>query len=142
MKTILIPVDYSAPARLAANFGLLLAGQCGARVILLHAYPVAATPASYTIPIQTTRRDETLHQQTGEFLQEFRYDLLQRHPSLTSVPVTTKVVSGSAKSVILSEATEVKADFIILGTSKASSTLENWISQHWRGCITAGRKSG
>ncbi|WP_171062896.1 universal stress protein [Larkinella sp. C7] len=127
MKTILIPVDYSASARLAADFGLLLAGQWQARVILLHAYPVTAIPAPYTIPVQTTERDETLHQQTGEYLQEFRDDLLRRHPLLASVPVTTKVVPGSAKSVILSESTELKADFVILGTSGANTTLENWL---------------
>ncbi|RCR70527.1 universal stress protein [Larkinella punicea] len=127
MKTILIPVDYSAPSRLAADFGLWLAGQLGAHVILLHAYPVAVMPALYTIPIQTTGSDETLYQQNGEYIQAFRDDLLRRHPSLNSVPVTTKVIPGSAKSAILSEATEMKADFIILGTSGASTTLENWL---------------
>jgi nucleotide-binding universal stress UspA family protein len=41
IKTILVPVDFSEASKMAAKYGLTLAGQLNARLILAHVVPDA-----------------------------------------------------------------------------------------------------
>jgi len=110
-KSILAPVDLSAPSRLAADTAASLAGRLGARLTLLHVVPPLA--ASRRRPLDATQLNARAAEGADERLQEIALRLQKVAPR-----VTTRVALGDAAAEILQAATAKKSppDLIVLAT--------------------------
>ncbi len=130
MKTILIPIDFSAHSRYTAHFGLELARQMQAGLLLLHV--VQPTPPIPTLSIPLTEPDawdRTLYEQMGKTMQQFQETLhdYQHEHGLADIQVRTSISVGQPADTILDEARSEHAEFIVIGTLGATNMLDKLI---------------
>ena len=111
LRSILVPIDFSGPAKHALQWALDLAGRYGAKVILLNVYPVPG----YVLPDGfVTAGPEVLNEieaKTKRSLEELA-DSLRLETDVT-IEVETAVGQGSAE--ILRFAEMHKVDMIAMG---------------------------
>jgi nucleotide-binding universal stress UspA family protein len=109
-KTLLVPTDFSACAKQAAEKALALARAFGGRVIFLHVierhtlYP----PAYGLAPVLSPISPEMLEPEWQEFLHEL--------PLGDGFAWEKRTREGSAAQTIAEVATEVGADLVVMGT--------------------------
>jgi nucleotide-binding universal stress UspA family protein len=118
MKTILVPTDFSDPAKNALTYALAIARKSGARVILMHAYH---RPASNT----TSFRDITpiLKQDAEQDLQRLIRQM-QADPLNASIVLEPVARRGNLVDELKKVVTETQADLIVMGTKGASGLAE------------------
>jgi nucleotide-binding universal stress UspA family protein len=109
LKTILHPTDFSECSRPAFELACRLAGQDGARLILLHVTTVPDLAyRGYGLPGSPL------------LVEEYRRDVCKRlevlQPPHPSVPVERRLAEGDPAEEILRTARETGADLIVLGT--------------------------
>ena len=114
-KRILVPTDFSADARRAADAAGLMAREFGGQLTLLHVVPdsdfrAAATEAAPGIPSS----EELEAQLRGEVRQAGQTEL--ERLAADGVSATFLNVEGPPASEIVRVAREQKADLIIMGT--------------------------
>ncbi|MFD2935163.1 universal stress protein [Spirosoma flavum] len=130
MKTILIPIDFSALSYSSAYFALELAQQMDAQVVLLHVIPAAAPVPAFNIPvIELTAWKNPLYDQMAEALRHFQGEIrdYQRQHALTSVPLRTRLVIGQPADGILEAADQENAIFIVMSTVGASNAWDKLV---------------
>jgi nucleotide-binding universal stress UspA family protein len=108
LKTILVPVDFSAASEKALAYAIPLARQCGAKITLLHVSQVqfCATEFAYT-PIEQTSIEGCVREQLESLASarlgpELRGGALVRH--------------GMPFYEIAKAAEEIEADMIVINT--------------------------
>ena len=106
-KTILVASDFSPTSDYAADYAMVLAGELGADLHVLHVVDVPSLlyqPATHAFDQQLTSMAET--------------EMAKRFPASRKdgVDVTVAIERGSAYSGIIDYATEHKVDMIVLGT--------------------------
>ncbi|MCA9563301.1 MAG: universal stress protein [Myxococcales bacterium] len=113
---ILIPVDFSASCRAAAEYGLKLAAQFGAEVDLLHVWD----PPSYIGPEVMISVPGGTSAALRDYVREEAQAELERFSSSLAVPdgvtVSTHLQGGDARLSILSQLEDVSYDLLIMGT--------------------------
>jgi nucleotide-binding universal stress UspA family protein len=111
MKRILCPVDFSEFSLRAIERAVSLADWFDAKLVALHVVPLptAAGPGSpyFPAPLQTTR-DE--HAQAEGDLKDWVAPFAER------VAIETRVRLGNAWREIMTEAKELPADLVVMGT--------------------------
>lgn len=130
MKTILIPIDFSAHSHDTAHFGLELAHRIQARVVLLHVVQPAPPVPSFGIPVvELSDWNDSLHRQMTNALQYYqnKLDEYKRQRGLGSIPIATRLVVGQAVDSILEVANAERAHFVVMGTVGASSPWDKLI---------------
>jgi nucleotide-binding universal stress UspA family protein len=118
MKTILVPTDFSQPAKNALIYALAIARKSGARIILMHAYHM---PASNT----TVFRDVTsiLKQDAERDLAHVARQLMA-DPQNAGIKLETAAIRGNLVNGLKKTADETKADLIVMGTKGTSGISE------------------
>ncbi|MBC3787594.1 universal stress protein [Spirosoma utsteinense] len=130
MKTILIPIDFSALAQSTAHFGLELAQRMTARIVLLHVVQPSPPVPTFNVPVvELTAWNDTLQAQMAQALSHFQGEIghYQRERGLTSVPISTRLVVGQPADCILDVAASEKASFIVMGTVGAANAWDKLI---------------
>jgi universal stress protein A len=112
MKTILTPVDFSSATRGVIAVALDLARTTGGRVVLLHVvqYPVITTDYGLTVEMlqETNEANQAAARKQLEHLEKSLSD--------EGVPVTSRQVNGFAPGNIIEQASDLNADYIVLGS--------------------------
>ncbi len=110
IKSILVPIDFSATSKKALQYALPFAEQFGAQIILLHVVEPVATPDSAYFPLMM--ENEQVSQACKAEL-----DLLCRQSALPAKLIEkTLVRRGVAFQEITEAARALKVDLIILTT--------------------------
>ena len=113
IRTILVPIDFSACSRAALDQAIDLARLVSARLVLLHSYwvSVSLTPVSslsWTIPPDFL---EKMREGTGAELEQ-----LTKRAAQMGVACESRVSAEPAVSCILELAKTLPADLIVMGT--------------------------
>jgi len=113
MKALLVPVDFSAVTEEVIATAVAFARAFGAKVHLLHVVqpPMVAT-AEYALPVEVVQEAMLASEKgaTGKlanYVERFR---------AASVTAEGKILTGVPVPLILEAATELKADFILMGS--------------------------
>jgi len=110
IKKILVPVDFSEPSKKAMNYGLSLALQFNARLVLAHLVP-SSTALVYTFPTESFAYEREQVKQAKSML-----------PSLIPmeyrdrVNLQTIVKIGDVRSELLGVIHDEKIDLLVMGT--------------------------
>ncbi len=112
MTTLLIATDFSDPSKNASFYGMRLAEQLGATVVLLHVYPFVIPTAETAILMCR----QELHRRSSQQLKREAKWLNRKK----SVKVIRRSEQGNPGKTILSVAKEVNAGWIIAGTTGVS----------------------
>ncbi|WP_044173467.1 universal stress protein [Flectobacillus major] len=121
MKIILLPTDFSANAKHAANFAVSLAELINAKIVILHAYapPVSTTP--FVIPLPQQGLMQEALEETKDALEEFKQFVTQQ----TSAEIETKLVFGNAVDNIIEATEKLEVDFVVIGSIGTGGILSN-----------------
>jgi nucleotide-binding universal stress UspA family protein len=110
ITTVLVPLDFSAPSRIALNHGVAFARRFRARLVLLH---IMETPPAlaYTFPadyakIETRHREQAWRMLSALVAPEDQDDL----------ELQIIVKAGNVEEEIASTIREAKADAVVMGT--------------------------
>lgn len=113
MKTILVPLDFSAVSRRVMDEATGLASVTNARIVLLHS--VAPPPIIVTdlAPLagEAMQLTNDLEKAADRHLRRTQRDLAAR-----GIEVETVSTSGFPVTQILAQAKKVKADYIVIGS--------------------------
>ncbi|WP_207491730.1 universal stress protein [Aridibaculum aurantiacum] len=114
MKTIVIATDFSHAANNATAYGVALAKDIGAEVLLLH----VCTPLAASADMIRITSDQEMLNDSRQLLQNqvIRF-------AGSEVKITARSVLGSASSMIISIAQEVDAAWIIVGMKAKDKSL-------------------
>jgi nucleotide-binding universal stress UspA family protein len=110
VKKILVPVDFSAPAKKALTYGLTLAGQFNANLLLAHIVP-ESTALMYAFP---TRLLEIEKEQYDKAKREV--ENLVSAEQATKVNLQTIVKIGSIEPELLGIVKDEGVDLVVMGT--------------------------
>ena len=130
MKTILIPIDFSALSHSTAHFGLDLAQRLNARAVLLHVVEPSPPVSVFEGPVVALGNwNDVLHDQMVQKLNQFQIDIrdYQRQQKLAAVPHSTRIVVGQPARAILEVAETERASFIIMGTVGAANAWDKLV---------------
>lgn len=116
MKTLLVPVDFSASTKPLVEKATAIAGDLGGRIVLLH---VTEPMASY-VPVGASMDVLTPAPPPTEVLDvsvlQERLDAMAADLRARGCEAQGKAISGLAVDDILEQAALEKADYIILGS--------------------------
>jgi universal stress protein A len=107
IRHILVPTDFSAPAKEALDVGLFLAERFGATLTLLHVFqpPIFVYAADIYVPF------DELERRAGDATRALAADARVRYPNVEPL-----VVEGTAWDRIVDIADRRGVDLIVLGT--------------------------
>ena len=130
MKTILIPIDFSALSHSTAHFGLHLAQRLNARAVLLHVVEPSPPASTFAGPVVALSNwNDVLREQMEQTLNQFQVEIrdYQRQHKLAAVPLSTRLVVGQPARAILDVAETEQARFIIMGTVGAANAWDKLV---------------
>jgi nucleotide-binding universal stress UspA family protein len=130
MKTILIPTDFSDPSKNAVEYGVRLAKEKNASLILLHVFhiPVVATDDPVLMPSFDELEDDNM-----EFLKEFENELKVKYAFTNPIESISK--PGFLVDEIAELVKEKNLDLIVMGITDAGKLSELLISSNSIGVI-------
>lgn len=115
MKTferILAATDFSPASQPALNEAERLARECGARLLIVHAYQIPALPAVAQAPASVYEDFQRAVRADGET----RLDALVAHARTRGIEAHGLLREGLPDEEILDTAAKEKADLIVMGT--------------------------
>jgi len=109
-KTIVVPIDFSACARLALNYAVELAAKLDASIHIVHAVgaQLFGTEVGLTVTQQTIDQIVEQHRVALDGM------VAERAGQAAFGPVSIEV--GDARSIIAATAERLRADLIVMGT--------------------------
>jgi universal stress protein E len=123
-RRVVVPIDFSAHSRAAADLGLAAIGDGDGELVLIHADPLPGAaptmPEPFYIAPQLWSALGSAHaQKVDERLAELRGELTAR--ARDGVTIRTELVQNDAAPGIVAFAEELGADLIVLGSHGASA---------------------
>jgi nucleotide-binding universal stress UspA family protein len=112
MKTFLVPVDFSAVTEEIISAASTFARAFNGKVVLLHTVQPQVITSEYALPVEALQ--ETMVAQEKNSAIKLTEHAAQFHAA--GIAAETLVRHGPPETTILEVATEVKADFIIMGS--------------------------
>jgi nucleotide-binding universal stress UspA family protein len=112
MKTILVPVDFSAVTAQVARTACEMARLTGSRLVLLHVLPLVTAFETYGLGSEIIRETAAAR----EKLRAADLAVLAKRCARTVKSVRTVQQTGNAVPVILEQAKKLKAAYIVLGS--------------------------
>jgi nucleotide-binding universal stress UspA family protein len=110
IKRILVPVDFSEPSQRAVEYGLSLALQFDARLVLTHIVP-SSTALIYTFPTESF----AFEKEQARYAKSMLPDLVpQEHRERVDLKTIVKV--GEVRSELLEIVKSEKIDLVVMGT--------------------------
>lgn len=127
MKTILFPTDFSANSIHASRYAAMLATKTGAKIIILHGYPVPIPIANeqqliFDTEISVLKSEAEATENLAVFTQKFITDT-----HLTSTNITQMIEYGLLSDVIIKVANTTDIDCIVMGTKGMDDAIDRWI---------------
>ena len=125
MNNILVPIDFSEPARNAATYALEFAKQTSAKVTFLHVYPMPTVATE--MPVLLSSYDEIEHDSLNllkQMAEELRSKL-----NYTS-PIECLVGPGYLLETVKEVVKEKSIDLIIMGITGAGAITERLIGSN------------
>jgi nucleotide-binding universal stress UspA family protein len=127
MKTILFPTDFSANSIHASRYAAMLATKTGAKIIILHGYPIPIPIANeqqliFDTEISVLKSEVDATENLGVFTQKFITDT-----HLTSTNITQMIEYGLLSDVIIKVANSTDIDCIVMGTKGIDDAIDRWI---------------
>jgi nucleotide-binding universal stress UspA family protein len=110
LKNILVPVDFSEPSRKAVTYGLTLAGQFNATLVLAHIVP-ESTALMYAFP---TRLPEIENEQYVRARREIDNLLPAEHSANLNLRTIVKI--GNIEKDLLGIVKDEDIDLVVMGT--------------------------
>jgi nucleotide-binding universal stress UspA family protein len=135
MKTILVPLDFSAASDLVVEAAARLARPFDARVVLLTVIQPPAVLAEYT-PILETIAEITA---AGEKNAARQLALIERKLSEEAVRAESIVATGSPVPMILEQAKETAADYIVMGSHGHTALYDLLVGSTTHGVLARAR---
>ncbi len=130
MKKVLVPTDFSAHAKQAAEVAAYLAKAAGGKVILLHVNTaVAYTPPLPDYSVPQAFDLEAYRENAAEALHALKKDLSQKE-GLEEVPFESRVEEGFLHTTIRRLAEEEGIDLVVMGTKGATGALEFFLGSN------------
>jgi nucleotide-binding universal stress UspA family protein len=115
MRTILIATDLGETSAGAVRYGVQLARDLGARVLLVHAWqPTQITVLDATIILPADRQAEHAQHLSDQL------ESLAETQRATGVQVATRLLDGDLADVIAAVVAETAAEMVVVGTSMPS----------------------
>jgi nucleotide-binding universal stress UspA family protein len=115
IRRILVPVDFSGPSHTAVNYGVSLALQFNARLILTHIVP-SSTALVYTFPTQSF----AFEQEQAKYAKSMMPDLVPEDYR-QRLDLQTIVKVGEVRSELLGIVKDEKIDLVVMGTHGRNS---------------------
>jgi nucleotide-binding universal stress UspA family protein len=109
-KNILVPVDFSEPSKKAVTYGLTLAGQFNANLLLVHIVP-ESTALMYAFP---TRLPEAEKEQYNKAKQEIENLAPPEHAAKVNLRTIVKI--GNIEEELLGIVKDEGIDLVVMGT--------------------------
>jgi nucleotide-binding universal stress UspA family protein len=109
-KKILVPVDFSEPSKKAVTYGLTLAGQFNANLLLAHIVP-ESTALMYAFP---TRLPEVEKEQYNKAKQEIENLAPAEHAAKVNLRTIVKI--GNIEEALLGIVKDEGIDLVVMGT--------------------------
>ncbi len=127
MKTILFPTDFSANSIHASRYAAMLATKTGAKIIIMHGYPVPIPITNeqqliFDTEISVLKSEVDATENLGVFTQKFITDT-----HLTSTNITQMIEYGLLSDVIIKVANTTDIDCIVMGTKGIDDAIDRWI---------------
>lgn len=137
MKTILFPTDFSVNAIHASLYAAMLAEKTGAKIILLHGYPVPIAIATeqqliFDTEISVLKSEADAKENLSAFTQKFITDT--HHPTTN---ITQMIEYGLLSDVIIKVASTTNIDCIVMGTKGTGDAIDRWIGTNAQSVIEA-----
>jgi nucleotide-binding universal stress UspA family protein len=110
LSKILVPVDFSEPSKKAVTYGLTLAAQLKAKLLIAHVVP-SSTVLNYTFPAETYEIEK---QKYGKAVEEIQQLVPARFSA--RFDVETIVKTGGIEEELLGIVNERSVDLVIMGT--------------------------
>ncbi len=137
MKTILFPTDFSANSVHASLYAAMLAKKVGAKIILLHGYPVPIPIATeqqliFDTEISVLHSEADATANLAAFTHKF---ILDTH--LPTSNITQMIEYGLLSDVIIKVATTTDIDCIVMGTKGTGDAIDRWIGTNAQSVIEA-----
>jgi nucleotide-binding universal stress UspA family protein len=124
LKTILVPVDFSATSIHAGNYALQLCKQAGAKIILLHAYE---PPPSFPMVEGLVYSDESLRELLKQKMNALADELSKKEPI---IKVEAMVIDGPLTNVIHTLTDAMQVFIIVMGITGAGKLKETFIGSN------------
>lgn len=112
MKTILAPVDFSAPSEQVADTAAALAQVYAGRVVLLHVVQPPMVTNDYGVGIDNLQEIIVMSEKAAAK----NLDRLRSRLTQAGVPTEVVLVTGAPTPHILKQANDCHADFIVMGS--------------------------
>ncbi|MCX8085014.1 MAG: universal stress protein [Calditerrivibrio sp.] len=113
IKKILVPTDFSETSKYAMQYAIEFAKNFGAELRIVHVIFDESQIVAFYLPQVTFQNlDQELEESAKKQMDEF----LAHFPELKEVTYDVKMLKGTAFVEIISEAKDMKADLIIIGT--------------------------
>lgn len=137
MKTILFPTDFSANAIHASRYAAMLAEKTGAKIIILHGYPVPIPIAAeqqliFDTEISVLKSEADATENLAAFTQKFIADT-----HLPTTNITQMIEYGLLSDVIIKVASTTDIDCIVMGTKGTGDAIDRWIGTNAQSVIEA-----
>ena len=110
LNKVLVPVDFSEPSRKAVTYGLTLAGQFNARLILAHIVPESSA-LLYAIPTQLLEIEK---EQYAKAVAEIRNLVPTEYTAKVNLQTIVKI--GNIEQELLGIVREEGIDVVVIGT--------------------------
>jgi nucleotide-binding universal stress UspA family protein len=110
LNRVLVPVDVSEPSRKAVTYGLTLAGQFNARLILAHIVPESSA-LLYAIPIQLLEIEK---EQYAKAAAEIRYLVPSEYVARLNLQTIVKI--GKIEQELFGIVRDESIDVVVMGT--------------------------
>lgn len=127
MKNILVPIDFSPVSTDALKYAIRLAAKMNYKLVLLHSHVVHAT--TYYLSEQMMNallagKLDNVLKQMKEFVESLDWD---DKFVLRDVEIDYKLEIGFPIQTILDVAENIEAEMIIIGSTGASNTVDQWL---------------
>ncbi len=130
MKKILVPTDFSANAKYAAQVAASIAGVTGASVMLLHVNTaIAYTPPLPDYSVPQAFDLEVYRENAAEALHALKTELAETS-GLEDVSFESAVEEGFLHSAIRRIAEEEGVDLVVMGTKGATGAVEFFLGSN------------
>ncbi len=137
MKTILFPTDFTSNSVHASLYAALLAKKTGAKLIILHGYPVPTPIATeqqliFDTEISVLKSEADATESLTSFIHKFTTDT-----HLPTTNIIQMIEYGLLSDVIIKVANTTDVDCIVMGTKGTGDAMDRWIGKNAQSVIEA-----
>ncbi len=135
MKTILVPVDFSRATPGVVAQAVVLAKAVSGRIVLLHVISPPVVVAEYGALMESITEIKI----AGEKAAAVQLEKLQRQCERRGVKAETRQFTGAVVSTIASQAKEVGADFVVVGSHGHTALYDLFVGSTTHGVLRRTR---